>query len=168
MTTKYILAAALTLVAVTVPAAQAAVPKNNTSTQTLRQLVRNANQIADYAVQVNHLPNASQNPEFTAIQLDGIRTAVNDSNQVIAELRAQSATLTPAERVAVEQVAGLLHDTAVTANQAIRFYNEQRNGLWTSKYLGYNNQIRVGAEDIAKTVKTALKAGNANNQVASN
>lgn len=86
-----------------------------------------------------------------------LKQDINTMGKEIATLEAERDTLQPWEQQAVDKVQPLLKEAATNAEEAIEYFNNNHNFLWSPEYRGYAEKVKKDSAQIAKTLKNYLK-----------
>ncbi|MGC4051360.1 MAG: hypothetical protein QM757_18535 [Paludibaculum sp.] len=76
----------------------------------------------------------------------------------IATLEAERDTLQPWEQQAIDKVQPLLKEAAANAEEAIEYFNNNHNFLWSPRYRGYAEKVKKDSYEIAKTLKNLSRS----------
>jgi hypothetical protein len=93
-----------------------------------------------------------------------MKTDINTMGKEIATLEAERGTLQPWEQQAIDKVLPLLKEAANNTEEAIQFFNNNHNFLWSPEYRGYAQKVKEDSAQISKTLKTYLKYEKVQNQ----
>ncbi len=89
--------------------------------------------------------------------LVALRDEINAIGRGVSSLDAESQSLAPWQKQAVDKVQPLLRETAGDTEKAIQFFNANRNELWHKDYRNDVSGAFHGSEQIEKTLKDYLK-----------
>ncbi len=168
MTKKNISITTAMLVTLSLPLAQAGVGMPGTITvadlaretsakKTLTRAQASAGAVADEADQLRRIANPMFSPDSHRDKLTALKGKVNRMDQEIKSLRAESESLAPWERQAIDEIVPLLQVTAENTESAIEYFNEHGDRLWMGTYRDYADHIWRGSDRIAKILKNYLK-----------
>ena len=96
--------------------------------------------------------------------LMAIKDDINRMGREISILDAESESLAPWEKQALNKVEALLRETAANAQMAIERFEQDKNDLWKEDYRRMVNGVERGSEQIAETLKAYLKYEKAHQQ----
>jgi hypothetical protein len=96
--------------------------------------------------------------------LTALRDEINAIGRGISSLDAESQSLAPWEKQAMDKVQPLLHETAADTEKAINFFNANKHELWREDYRNDVSGAFHGSEQIEKTLKDYLKFAQARDE----
>lgn len=134
--------------------------------QTLKEVQQLAAAVADAAEQLGTFANPEFNADTHLDKLRVLKSKINQMGQQIHSLEAGRDALAPWEQQAVDNVMPLLQAAAGNAENAIEYFNNNRNHLWTATYRDYTNSVWQDSSQISKTLKDYLKYQKLNDQEA--
>jgi chromosome segregation ATPase len=100
---------------------------------------------------------ARLNPESHLDRLMALKSEVNKMGREIGALEAERDSLPSWEQQAIDKILPLARETAANTQDAILFFNENRNYLWAAEYRDDADHIQQDSEKIAKTLKNYLQ-----------
>lgn len=153
------LSASLAQAAVRVPSSISVndLSKETLAKRTLQQVQISASAAANQAQQLEMIASPNSSSDSHLAKLEVLKAEVNRMGQKISDLEAEYESLVPWEQGAVDKVLPLLKATAASTDNAIAYFNENRNSLWAETYRNYAGSIRQDSAQIAKTLKDYLK-----------
>lgn len=108
--------------------------------------------------------NAALSSDSHLSPLWTLKTDINTMGKEIATLEAERDTLQPWEQQAIGKVEPLLKEAATNTEEAIEFFNNNHNFLWSPQYRAYAERVKKDSDQIAKTLKNYLKYEKVQNQ----
>lgn len=93
-----------------------------------------------------------------------MKSDINTMGKEIATLEAERDSLQPWEQQALDKVVPLLKEAASNTEEAIQFFNNNHNFLWSPEYRGYAEKVKQDSAQISKTLKNYLRYEKVQNQ----
>lgn len=152
-------AASAVLIFSSLPAAQAGWTNHTqafNAKQTMGQVDALASRIADIAFELNRRAK----DDVPEIQLEGLyhlKDAINKVGADIAALKTEQSSLSPAEARALDEAIPRMQQVAADTDQAFRFFNTDRDRLWTTPFVSETADISAKAREVASVVHDTLK-----------
>ena len=97
--------------------------------------------------------------QVQALELDKIRTAVNDMGTKLCRLETIRRVVSPWERKAISGAAPLITELANDAESAITYLNTSRTYLFNPKYTGYGEDLYQRSTKLANSLGEMEKFG---------
>ncbi|QOY88800.1 hypothetical protein [Paludibaculum fermentans] len=101
--------------------------------------------------------NAALSSDSHLSPLWALKDDVNTMNREISSLEAERDTLQPWEQQAIDKVMPMLREAATNTEDAIQFFNNNHNFLWSPQYRAYVANVKRDSDQITKTLKDYLK-----------
>jgi hypothetical protein len=131
--------------------------KETLARKALREVEASAAVIANAADQSRMMADPKASPESHFTELAALKSEVNRMGQEIRSLQAEGESLAPQEQRAVDKVLPLFRTVAANTENAIDYFNESRDHLWTEDYRSYADCVSRGSEQIAQILKNYVK-----------
>ena len=130
---------------------------------TLGQIEESAASAADEAYPLQQI-GTGLSPDSHQVYLMELKDDINRMGREISSLNAESGSLAPWEKQAIDKVEPLLRETAGNVQKAIEDFNQNRNDLWRADYRNSLADARQESAQIAKSLKDYLKYAKAHDQ----
>jgi hypothetical protein len=126
--------------------------------RTLEDLQVSAASLENEADQLRMIvANPQLSPESHSHILMAMREEINRMGREIYNLDADREALPLWEQQAVNKALPLLKDTAANTENAIEYFNDNKDHLWAEAYRGYADRLWQDSEQMAKTLTNYLK-----------
>lgn len=152
-----ILILSATLLTLSVSLAQAAIRTPDTVTvsdliketraeKNLKEMRLSAARVAEVAELLERTTTLSSSPESHQSKMEDVRAGINRMGEEMRDLEADRDALATWEQHAVDDLLPLLRTTALEADNAIRYANQEATRLWRPDNLGFAERIRRDSE----------------------
>jgi vacuolar-type H+-ATPase subunit I/STV1 len=123
----------------------------------LSRIDHSSSEIEDAAFLVNNQAAHGQEPEGQLADLAVLKDDINKIGSELRTLEAERGSLSEWEAKALDEVTPLYLDAAAKVNDAILTYNQDRQGLFATAYLGDTEQVNKDAQKAATVLHDYLK-----------
>ena len=161
----YLPLASATLVAVSFAPMQAASDPAAQARKTLRDMERSTAAVVDRADELNlYSRDMRYSPDADLSGWIAIKEDVNRVGRELASLQAERGSLAPWEQQAIDRTTPLMKQAAENADKAIRFFDQNRDHLWTKTYANYTGNLYQETKQADKTLREYLDLAKARNR----